>query len=143
MVDFDARYWREHWSAANAEATTSVPVNPYLPIETENLPVGTALDAGCGTGAEAVWLAEREWKVTGADISHRALALAREREALASPAHPIEWLDTDLAQWQPERTWNLVVSNYAHASIGQRALYQRLASWVAPRWNIAARRAPA
>ena len=40
---------------------------------------GTALDAGCGEGAEATWLASRGWDVTAADISAEALARAAAR----------------------------------------------------------------
>ena len=40
---------------------------------------GTALDAGCGAGAEAIWLAAAGWQVTAADISSQSLARAAER----------------------------------------------------------------
>lgn len=37
-----------------------------------------ALDAGCGEGADGVWLARRGWSVTGVDISCIALKPANE-----------------------------------------------------------------
>jgi cyclopropane fatty-acyl-phospholipid synthase-like methyltransferase len=40
---------------------------------------GRCLDAGCGAGANAVYLAAKGFKVTGVDFSHKALQLARER----------------------------------------------------------------
>jgi len=40
---------------------------------------GRALDIGCGTGTQAVYLAERGWRVTGVDAVERALARARRR----------------------------------------------------------------
>lgn len=44
---------------------------------------GRALDLGCGTGAQAVFLAQRGWEVTAVDAIPRALATARERAAAA------------------------------------------------------------
>ncbi|MEU7145260.1 methyltransferase domain-containing protein [Nocardia sp. NPDC046473] len=43
------------------------------------LPTGVALDAACGTGRYARWLAERGHKVIGVDSSPDMLALARTR----------------------------------------------------------------
>lgn len=40
---------------------------------------GRALDIGCGTGTQAVYLAKRGWQVTGVDIVDRALDVARRR----------------------------------------------------------------
>jgi 2-polyprenyl-3-methyl-5-hydroxy-6-metoxy-1,4-benzoquinol methylase len=40
---------------------------------------GRALDIGCGTGTQAVYLAERGWQVTGVDAVERALVRARRR----------------------------------------------------------------
>ncbi|WP_231916095.1 SAM-dependent methyltransferase [Microbacterium karelineae] len=129
---FDKTYWESHWGAAELSERRSLPIHPYIPSETAHLPAGTALDAGCGTGTEALWLAEQGWHVTGADISSAALATAAGRAASAGLDDRIEWIEADLARWEPDREWDLVVSSYAHADIGQLAFYQRIASWVAP-----------
>ncbi len=38
-----------------------------------------ALDIGCGTGDSSVWLASKEFQVTGLDLSGIAIAMAREK----------------------------------------------------------------
>jgi SAM-dependent methyltransferase len=43
------------------------------------LPPGRALDIGCGTGTNAIYLAERGWDAVGVDMVPGALAIARRR----------------------------------------------------------------
>lgn len=43
------------------------------------LPPGRALDLGCGTGTNVVYLAQHGWDATGVDLVRRALRRARER----------------------------------------------------------------
>lgn len=131
MNEFDKDYWEDQWGTATPGRKRELPVNPYLSAETAHLPVGTVLDAGCGTGTEALWLAEQGWDVTAADISANALAEARARAAAGVGEH-IDWVEADLSRWEPARTWDLVVTSYAHAQIGQLPFYRRIASWVAP-----------
>ncbi|WP_456285612.1 methyltransferase domain-containing protein [Microbacterium sp. JZ70] len=132
MHDFDKAFWEDHWSAhAPSDPGLDAP-HPYLDREIGGLAPGTALDAGCGTGAEAVWLAERGWQVTGVDLSANALAAAARRAAAAGVADRIDWVEADIARWRPRRTWSLVLTSYAHADIGQLDLFRLLASQVAP-----------
>jgi cyclopropane fatty-acyl-phospholipid synthase-like methyltransferase len=48
----------------------------------ENKP-GTALDLGCGTGTNAITLAENGWETTGVDFSTRAIRIARQKSEKA------------------------------------------------------------
>ncbi|MQA87452.1 MAG: methyltransferase domain-containing protein [Streptosporangiales bacterium] len=48
-----------------------------------SVPPGRALDIGCGTGTESIYLAEHGWDVTGVDMVPRALAIARRKAATA------------------------------------------------------------
>lgn len=132
MAEFDKTYWDRHWNPTTSSGVRELPVNPYLASETAHLPPGTALDAGCGTGAEAIWLAGQGWQVTAADISQTALNTAQARAAATDAITPIDWVEADLSRWEPERTWDLVVTSYAHPEIGQLPFYRRIASWVAP-----------
>jgi SAM-dependent methyltransferase len=56
---------------------------------------GRALDVGCGTGTQAVYLARRGWHVTGVDAVKRALAQARRRADAASVN--VRWVAGDVA----------------------------------------------
>lgn len=47
------------------------------------LPPGRALDLGCGTGTDTIYLATHGWEATGVDMVPKALAIARRRAAAA------------------------------------------------------------
>ncbi|OXM46470.1 SAM-dependent methyltransferase [Amycolatopsis thailandensis] len=121
---FDKEYWEEHWRESGAAS----PPNPYLARELGELKPGTALDAGCGEGAEAIWLASRGWRVTAADISSAVLARAARR---AGSEH-VTWVEADLGSWSPDTRFDLVTTHYAHPAMPQLEFYDRLADWVAP-----------
>jgi SAM-dependent methyltransferase len=57
---------------------------------------GRALDIGCGSGRDAVHLAQRGWAVTGVDAVPRALEAARKRAATAGVK--VEWVEGDVTR---------------------------------------------
>jgi SAM-dependent methyltransferase len=128
--EFDKDYWESHWQ--RAEGRDAVSANPYLARETSGLVPGTALDAGCGEGAEAIWLAEAGWQVTAADISTEALARAAGTAKGSTAAGRVRWVEADLGAWEPEGRFDLVTTHYAHPAMPQLAFYARIADWVAP-----------
>jgi len=131
---FDQGYWDQRWrpdpTGAPSEMAVSPP-HPYLVRELDDLEPGTALDAGCGAGAEALWLAAHGWQVTGADIAHDALVHAAERAAASGVADRVRWVQVDLTTWEPDVSYDLVTTSYAHPAMPQLAFYDRVASWVA------------
>jgi len=69
-ADWDHRY-------DEGDRIWSANPNGTLVREAADLAPGRALDVGAGEGADALWLAERGWTVTAADISGNALARVR------------------------------------------------------------------
>lgn len=136
--DFGAGYWEDRYRGGEG-AGRHAP-SPSLVSETGDLPPGQALDAGCGVGADAIWLAARGWHVTGVDVSGTALDRARDAARTAGRdlagrdiAGRIDWVHGDLSAWTPgERRFGLVTSHYVHVPGPAEVLFQRLASWVAP-----------
>ncbi|KOX15683.1 bifunctional 2-polyprenyl-6-hydroxyphenol methylase/3-demethylubiquinol 3-O-methyltransferase UbiG [Nocardiopsis sp. NRRL B-16309] len=93
----DARYWDEKYG--QREQLFSGDPNGVLVSEAADLEPGQALDAGCGEGADALWLARRGWLVTAVDIS--LVALRRAAEASADLADRVAWTRADLAAVPP------------------------------------------
>ena len=44
-----------------------------------DLPPGPALDLGCGTGTNSIYLAQHGYRVSGVDFAHKAIELARTK----------------------------------------------------------------
>lgn len=131
---FDRRYWDARWGAAHptGDAMCTAPPNPHLVEAIGRRPGATALDAGCGAGNEALWLAAHGWQVTAVDISGTALQAAVRRAQGDPAADRIDWIRADLTAWEPESPFDLVTTHYAHSSMPQLDFYERLAGWVKP-----------
>lgn len=132
---FDKAYWQQHWQQSHGDRPGSIasnPPNPYLARETVGLTPGTALDAGCGAGAEAIWLASHGWQVTATDISADALTHAADRATTSRLGKPVRWVEADLTTWEPGMRFDLVTTHYAHPAMPQLAFYQRICDWVTP-----------
>jgi SAM-dependent methyltransferase len=133
--DFDKDYWEQRWQSGASDDPGSMdgnPPNPYLMRGASGLTPGTALDAGCGAGAEAIWLATQGWQVTAADISSGALARAARRATDSGASHRLRWVEADLTVWSPDTEFDLVTTHYAHPDMPQLAFYDRISTWVAP-----------
>lgn len=129
---FDKDYWDQIWDGDRAMSMGTGPANPHLAQQVGDLIPGRALEAGCGAGAEAIWLAQHGWQVTGADVAAAALETAAARATASGVGEHVEWVRADLSVWEPESTYDLVTTHYAHPAMPQLEFYDRIASWVAP-----------
>jgi len=138
VTKFDRSDWEERWSRALREHADQVahrPPNAHLRAEVANLRPGSALDAGCGHGADALWLAARGWQVTAVDFSATALAHARTTaEAVgADVVGRIDWVEGDLTTWTPQPgRYDLVACLYVHVAGSVEEMVRRMAAGVAP-----------
>ncbi|MEV0638320.1 class I SAM-dependent methyltransferase [Streptomyces sp. NPDC050619] len=108
--------------------------NPLLVREVSGLEPGSALDLGCGEGADAVWLASRGWRVTGVDISHTALERAAVHAAEAGVGDRIGWERHELGVTFPEGAFDLVSAQFLQSPVpmDQEGVLRRAAAAVAP-----------
>jgi len=135
---FDRNFWERRWSQALREHPDKVASrrpNAHLLAEVGDLEPGLALDAGCGHGAEAIWLAASGWQVTAVDFSVTALEHARSTAQAVGDdvAARIEWVEGDLGNWTPPpRRFDLVSCLYVHVAGSVGEMVTRLATGVAP-----------
>ncbi|MCK9924182.1 methyltransferase domain-containing protein [Frankia sp. AgPm24] len=116
--------------------------NPALVDELAERPIGgsggsgasgTALDLGCGTGGDAIWLAGQGWQVDAVDISPTALARGAAAARALGLDGRIRWsahnLDTDF----PTGAWDLVTTAYLHSPVAldRERILRRAATAVA------------
>jgi 2-polyprenyl-3-methyl-5-hydroxy-6-metoxy-1,4-benzoquinol methylase len=134
---YDQDYWEQLWSKTlreHADKVATRPPNAHLMAEVASLAPGRALDAGCGHGADTLWLAGHGWKVTAVDFSAAALAHGQSMAdaAGAEVAQRIDWVEGDLATWAVEPgAYDLVVCLYVHVAGSVEELIRRMARGVA------------
>ena len=137
MPTFDQDFWEQLWSTTLREHGDKVarrPPNAHLMAEAASLPPRRALDAGCGHGADTLWLAAHGWQVTAVDFSAAALAHGRSmaEAAGADIAARIDWIASDLANWRAETGhYDLVVCMYLHVAGSVEDMVRRMADGVA------------
>jgi SAM-dependent methyltransferase len=128
----DRAWWEERYRSA--PGLWSGRANDVLVTEATELPPGRALDAGAGEGGDALWLAERGWRVTAVDLSEVALERGARAAGERGLAGRIEWRPADLVAQPPEAgAYDLVTSAFLHPPADVRETVLRgLADAVAP-----------
>jgi 2-polyprenyl-3-methyl-5-hydroxy-6-metoxy-1,4-benzoquinol methylase len=138
MPDIATMFTQEFWDAryGSAEKIWSGNPNPRLVEQVADLTPGTALDVGCGEGADAIWLAGQGWQVTAIDVStvvlHRAARFAAESGD--DIAARITWQQADLLTWElAAHQFDLVSAQFIQLPTAAReSVHRRLAAAVRP-----------
>jgi SAM-dependent methyltransferase len=118
---FGAGFWDERYRSS--QRVWSGNPNPQLVAEIAGRPPGRALDAGCGEGADAIWLARSGWTVVAADISGVAVERGERHASEIDPiaAARIEWRRADLLAEPPEPgSFDLVSAQFMQLPPEQR-----------------------
>jgi SAM-dependent methyltransferase len=101
---------RERWNARYLAGEHAGPSPSRIFTDLERfLPTpGRGLDVAGGVGRHAIWLAQRGWQMTVADISPVALAMAQERARDAGVT--LQPMERDLERLGvPPGSWDLIV----------------------------------
>ncbi len=134
MAHFSQAFWDERYGSA--DRIWSGNPNAQLVAAVAGLTPATALDVGCGEGADAIWLASQGWHVTGVDVSVVALDRAASQAAAAGEqvAARITWQQADVLTWvPPARQFDLVTAQFMQLPRAElESLHGRLAAAVRP-----------
>jgi SAM-dependent methyltransferase len=118
--DWDDRY-------RSTDRLWSAEPNTFVADRLSDREPGVGLDLASGEGRNAIWLAERGWEMTAVDFSSVAIERGREHSA------EVEFVVADVLNWQPERSYDLVLVAYLHLVLADfEPLIRRVATWLRP-----------
>jgi len=118
VPDSPAGFWNQRYEAV--QALWSRQPNAFLVELADTLPRGRALDLGAGEGRNAIWLAQRGWRVTALDIS--GVALARAAERAAREGVELDCVEADWREyWPAPSSFDLTVISFMHPQPDERA----------------------
>ncbi len=95
------RWWtfnRWYWQRVPPPWDTGISP-PELIAFINTHPPGRALDLGCGTGTNAITLAQHGWQVIGVDFAWRAIQIARHKACAAGVAVDFRLGDVTRLDW--------------------------------------------
>jgi SAM-dependent methyltransferase len=89
MPDSETRDWNESYRTGDLPWDTGLPSSELQRVVRDHrIAPCRALELGCGTGTNSVWLAQQGFDVTGVDLAPLAVEKARKRaEAAGVKAH--------------------------------------------------------
>ncbi len=106
MTSWDERFRK-------GEYPTDPDPSPVLQRYVDSFPDGRALDVATGTGRNAVFLAERGYRVDALDQSRTGLEIARKNAAERGVTDHVEWVQADVPSYRfPETTYDVITVSY-------------------------------
>jgi SAM-dependent methyltransferase len=110
----EIRSWDERYRSGERSAEDLDAAPTPLVIETsKRLAPGRALDLACGSGRNALWLAEQGWSVTAVDGSQVAIEILRSRASERGVAVKTKVANLEAFEYQIEPAgWNLIAICY-------------------------------
>jgi tellurite methyltransferase len=126
----EIRGWDKRYRSGQRAAEDIDAAPTALLVETaEKLLPGKALDLACGSGRNAIWLAELGWSVTAVDGSPVAIEILRSRASERGAAVNMKVADLEKFGYLIEPTsWNLIAICYYL----QRDLFEHAKQGVVP-----------
>ncbi len=109
-------FWNEIWADIEDCGSGS---NEILVDQVKSLAPGRALEYGCGTGGNAVWLAKQGWEVTAVDYS--GVAIEKGKRLAAEQGVNVSFFVADASAYQPKGQYDLIASFYIQLFPQQRA----------------------
>lgn len=89
------RDWEDHYTTGHMPWDSGMPSSELARVLREyGVKPGRAIELGCGTGTNAVWLAQQGFDVTAVDVAANALKVAREKSEAAGVA--VNWIQADV-----------------------------------------------
>ncbi len=120
------QFWEQHYQALTREPSGQP--SALLVQYASDLAPGRSLDLGCSRGDDVIWLANRGWTATGADVSATAVHKATERAKASDLGSRTKFEQHDLARTFPEGEFDLVTAlffqspvDFPRAKVLQRA----------------------
>lgn len=119
-----AQFWDAQFSGQDYRYGTAP--NAFVAEQARHFPSGADIvELGAGEGRNAVWLAEKGYRVTAFDIA--PVALAKTQRLAAERGVEVETALFDARTWDPGRTWDVAVCTFLHLGPDKRpALYRAL-----------------
>ena len=109
-------FWNDLWADIEDCGSGS---NEILADQVGSLTPGRALEYGCGTGGNAVWLARQGWQVTAVDYS--GVAIEKGKRLATEQGVNVEFIVADASTYLPQGLYDLIMSFYIQLFPHQRA----------------------
>src|SRR5438270_12402266 len=110
----DIRGWDQRYRLGERPAEDLDPrPTPLVVTTAKQVPPGKALDLACGTGRNALWLAEQGWSVTAVDGAPTAIEILQRRASDRGLHVDARVADIESGGYQIEpSTWDLIAISY-------------------------------